>query len=381
MAEPALFCFNVGSSSLGFALFEDGAPAPALTGGIDLSSDEDVRVERPGRPAGRLDVADPWDFAAVARAAMALAPKGTVAVHRIVHGGDSEADAAWLDAAEIERLGALTSLAPLHQPANLAPIRALAASEPGRRQIAVFDTAFHRTLPEVARRLPMGGQGPFAGLRRYGFHGLSHGWAARRAAAHAPGARRVVSLHLSGGCSACAILDGRSIDTTMGATPLDGLIMGTRSGSVDPGALLHALQGGMAVRDLADLLWQRSGLLGLSGVSADLRDLLPREEEPQVGMAIALYCRRAAGAVADMAVALGGLDALVFTGGAGVGQPGIRRRIASHLAWIGLKIDEDANERSTAVISTPESACAALVVTAEEERMMADIARRLLAER
>ncbi|GGL78321.1 acetate/propionate family kinase [Wenxinia marina] len=374
-----LLCLNVGSSSLAFALFPSGASDAVVAGGIDLSAEEAVTLRRPGEKPEVLEVDDPKDFPAVVARLIDREGQGAVPVHRIVHGGETERAAAWLDEAEVARLDALTPLAPLHQPAGLSVVRRLSAERPDLRQIGVFDSAFHRTMPAVARRLPVAPEGPFAGLRRFGFHGLSHGWVARRMAKDAPERRRIVSLHLSGGSSACAILGGRSVDTTMGATPLDGLMMGTRSGAVDPGLLLYALGRGLGREDLEDLLWHRSGLKGLSAVSSDLRDILS-EGGDRAEAAVALFCRRAAKAVAEMSVSAGGLDALVFTGGAGAKQPAIRQRIVADLAWLGLSLDDTANGRDAPIISAPGSPVQIRTIPAEEERMMADHATALMDE-
>lgn len=369
-------CFNVGSSSLAFSLFEEGEIT--LSGGIDLNAEETVRYGAPNEEPEQLDVSDPGDFPTVTRRVLdSVSP--AIPVHRVVHGGETSTAAAWLDKAELARLEALAPLAPLHQEANLAPARAISEARPFLRQIVVYDTAFHHGLPQVARRLPIPEEGPLAGLRRYGFHGLSHGWVARRMAVESPDCRRVVSLHLSGGASACAIRDGRSTDTTMGATPVHGLMMGTRSGTLDPGVLLYALEQGMSRDELAETLWRRSGLRGVSGVSADLRDIMPKDTS-EARLAVQLFCRSAAKAVAAMTVSLGGLDALVFTGGAGAEQPPIRQRILDDLRWLGVALDPEANERDAATISAPESSVLLRVIPAEEERMMADAARSLLEE-
>ncbi|MBS1302243.1 acetate kinase [Loktanella sp. SALINAS62] len=376
---PSLLCLNVGSSSLAFALFPAGASTPAWTGGIDLSVAQTVALGRPGEAPGVLDVDDPADFPAIAALLIKREGEGAIPVHRIVHGGQTAQAAAWLDAAEIARLDTLAPLAPVHQPAGLSVVRRLAEERPGLRQIAVFDTAFHYDMPLVARQIPVAPEVPFVDIRRYGFHGLSHGWVARKMAAEAPDCRRIVSLHLSGGSSACAILDGQSVDTSMGATPLDGLMMGTRSGAVDPGLLLYALKQEMSCDDLENLLWHRSGLLGVSGISSDLRDILP-DGSQQAEAAVALFCRRTAKAVSEMAVSAGGLDALVFTGGAGAEQPVIRQRIVAELAWLGLSLDDDANTQDAAIVSAPDSAVQIRAMPTEEERMMAHHAATLIQE-
>lgn len=370
----SLLCFNVGSSSFEFALVEQGRPV--LRGGIDTSVDREIRYGQPGEDERVLRVDDAKDFPAAAVAVLDLAGDDAIPVHRIVHGGDRDAAAGWLTGAEVARLRDLAPLAPIHQEANLAPVQAIAEARPGARQIGVYDSAFHRSMPDIARALPAAPEGPLEGLQRYGFHGLSHGWVARRMAELAPDSRRIVSLHLSGGCSACAIRDGKSVDTTMGATPLDGMMMGTRSGAIDPGALLYALDQGMKPEDLADLLWHRGGLMGVSGVSKDVRDLFP-SDEPRAGFAIDMFCRSAAKAAAGMIVSLGGVDALVFTGGMGAQQPGIRRRIVNDLAWAGLELAVDRNEADADLVSTGTSKAEIRIIPAEEEQMMALEAAKL----
>ena len=373
-----LLCFNTGSSSLSVALFRRGSATPQWAGGIDLTAERMSGVFSADASEGPA-ISDSRDFPEVARAVLRFAGDGALPVHRIVHGGETAKAAAWVDAAEFARLEALGPLAPLHQAQGLALVRALQDERSDLRQVAVFDTAFHRTLPDIAKRLPVPSGGPFQGLRRFGFHGLSHGFVAQTMAAEAPERGRVVSLHLSGGASACAIMAGSSVDTTMGATPLDGLMMGTRCGAIDPGLLLYALEQGMSRQALAELLWKRSGLKGVSGISADLRDILP-QGGPDADLAVALYCRSAAKAVATMAVAMCGIDAVVFTGGAGAQQPVIRERIARDLAWMELRLDGAANSRDAAVISAADSAVLIRVIPAEEERMMARYATDLLEE-
>ena len=384
MARVNVLCLNVGSSSLTFALYPSGATSSQahLSGGVDLSADRILRLRDAGGGTSVLDVEDPSDFPAVALKAFdAVRSRSTadiVVAHRIVHGGDRTAFAERVSAGVIADLDALTPLAPLHQQANLGPVRTLRRTRPDIVQVAVYDTAFHATLPDIARRLPLPDVEVTRGLRRYGFHGLSHAWVARHMADVAPDRRRVVSLHLSGGASACAILDGRSIDTTMGATPLDGLMMGTRSGSVDPGALLTLLTDrGLTVEALSRLLWQESGLAGVSGISNDLRVLLP-SDDPAAERAIALYCRLAAKAVAGMAVSLGGLDALVFTGGIGAEQPEIRARICADLAWLGVALAPQEGIRGE-ILSPGSASIEVRAFAAQEERVMAQEAATLLA--
>jgi acetate kinase len=260
--------------------------------------------------------------------------------HRVVHGGPDLQSATLLDGGVMAAIEALTPLAPLHQPRALAGIRAVQAALPGVPAVACFDTAFHATMPAAAstyalpeewrRRWP---------LRRFGFHGLSHQYAVRRAGELLGGVpARVVTCHLGAGASLCAVLDGRSVDTTMGFTPLEGLVMNTRAGSVDPGLVLWLIeQAGLAPAEVADGLERRSGLAGLSGTSGDLRQIGTRT------VAFDVYVHRLRREIAAMAAALGGLDALVFTGGVGEHQPAVRAAAGAGLGFLGVEVDHDRN--------------------------------------
>lgn len=372
-----ILVLNVGSSSLKFAAFErqSGAPEPVLTGGFDETSDEGVvlrdgrghdlpPLELPDRPERRALVQ-----ALAGRARETLA--GPFAVgHRVVHGGGRFAAPVALDERTEVELRGFAALAPLHQEENLAPAAWLREWFPGFPQVAVFDDAFHAGMPEVAHHLPLP-RDVAKELRRHGFHGLSYASIVRQMARLSE-ARRVVAAHLAGGASLCAMLDGKSVDTTMGLTPLDGMMMGTRSGALDPGALLYLMKrDGLGPAEMEELLYRRSGLKGVSGISADLRDLFA-SDEAKAAQAIDLYCHQLVRHVGAMAASLGGLDALVFTGGAGLGQPEIRARVCGRLGWLGLELDPAANARSSALVSTPNSRVEVWVLPAEEE---AEIAR------
>jgi acetate kinase len=269
--------------------------------------------------------------------------------HRIVHGGDRFREAVVVDATVEAALRELVDLAPLHQPKSLAALDAVSEELPGLPAVACFDTAFHATLSPAARTYAL----PAAWLkrwdiRRYGFHGLSHAWIARRAPellGSSPAGMRIVSCHLGAGASLCAIANGRSVDTTMGFTPLDGLVMATRSGSVDPGALLWLLERtGMSERELGAALEHESGLLGLAG-TADMREVLVRAQagEEDAELALNVYLHRLRGGVAAMTATLAGLDALVFTGGVGERSAQIRARAVDGLGFLGLAIDNRRN--------------------------------------
>jgi acetate kinase len=299
--------------------------------------------------------------------------------HRVVHGGARHAAPEIVGPALLAELEALVPLAPLHQPNNLLPIRVLAERDPSLAQVACFDTAFHRGRPELADRFALPEDLHARGTRRYGFHGLSYEWIARRMREVAPGDahRKVVVAHLGSGASLCAIEDGRAVDSTMGFTALDGLPMGTRTGSLDPGVVLHLLAEGMSPKEIETLLYKRSGLLGVSGLSSDVRDLLA-SDLPAAHTALDLFVHRIVREVGALAAAMGGLDALVFTAGIGEHSPTIRARVCDRLLWLGLEIDHDANARGERLISSPYARVAAYVVPTDEERMIASHCQDLL---
>jgi acetate kinase len=291
--------------------------------------------------------------------------------HRVVHGGAHHARPERVTPALLAELAALVPLAPLHEPHNLAPIHAIAALDPALPQIACFDTAFHRSMPPVNQAFAIPAAMEADGIRRYGFHGLSYEYIASALPA---GLRegRVVVAHLGNGASACAMQGGVSVATTMGFTALDGLPMGTRSGAIDPGVVLHLIQArGMSADQVQDLLYKRSGLLGLSGgISSDMRDLLA-SGEPRAGFAVDFFCLAVARAIASLAVTLGGLDGIVFTAGIGEHAASVRARVLGHLAWLGIALDAAANDALGPRITTAESRVVALVLPTDEERMIA----------
>jgi acetate kinase len=257
--------------------------------------------------------------------------------HRVVHGGDKYASPTEVTPAVMRELEALCPLAPLHQPHNLAAIRAVTAHQPGLPQVACFDTAFHQTQPDIARMFALPKCLREAGLKRYGFHGLSYEYIARTLAKRAFFEKnpRVIVAHLGNGSSLCALKDGRSVASTMGFTALDGLVMGTRTGTIDPGVLLYLMgERGMTVHGLTELLYKKSGLLGVSGLSSDMRTLLESKDEA-AKLAIDLYVYRAAREIGSLAAALGGLDALVFTGGIGEHAAPVREAIVAASRWLG----------------------------------------------
>jgi acetate kinase len=293
--------------------------------------------------------------------------------HRVVHGGTRFSAPTIIDDEVRRQLEELVPLTPVHQPHNLKGIDAARAAFPGAIQVACFDTAFHRSHPWVADTYALPRSYYADGIRRYGFHGLSYAWIARAMRTLAPtmASGRMVVAHLGNGASVCAILDGKAVDTTMGFTPLDGLPMGTRSGQIDPGVLLHLLtQGKLTPAQLNDLLWFQSGLLGLSGTSSDMRDLLAATS-PETREAVDYFVYRTTQAIVAMAAAMSGMDGLVFTAGIGEHAGPIRERICRNLAWLGLEFDEFANRHGDHCISLGSSKISAWVVPTDEERMIA----------
>lgn len=297
--------------------------------------------------------------------------------HRVVHGGPRFVEPALVDDDVVRELTDLAELAPLHNRPALEGIAAARTALPDCPHVAVFDTAFHATLPAVASTYAIPRSWRERGLRRFGFHGLSVQWAAEQV----PFSRLVV-CHLGGGCSVTAVRDGKSIDTTMGFTPLDGIAMATRSGSVDPGLLLYLLRHGLSVDELECGLEEESGLLGLSGRSQHVHELEAAMGAGEVParLALTIYARRIAQAVASMAVSLGGLDALVFTGGVGEHSHWVREQVGSELGFLGLRIDSDANSglRGEGEIATPSSAARVRVVESREDVVIAREVRLLV---
>ncbi len=293
--------------------------------------------------------------------------------HRVVHGGLEFMAPTRVDPAVLARLTRYEPLAPLHQPHNLAAIRLLLEQLPSVPQVACFDTAFHRCIPDVAQRFALPPRFAEAGVRRYGFHGLSYEYVASVLPSLDPRAAggRTVVFHLGNGASMCAMHGGRSVATTMGFTAVEGLPMGTRSGSLDPGVVLFLMdEMKLGVREIERLLYHESGLLGMSGISSDMRDLLGRDE-PAARLAVDVFVYRAARELGSLAAALGGLDAVVFTAGIGENQPEVRARICEQARWLGVELDSQANLAHGPRISTPGSRAAAWVVPTDEELMIA----------
>ena len=293
--------------------------------------------------------------------------------HRVVHGGVKFTRPVRVDPGTLVELEAFVPLAPLHQPHNLAAIRALARLAPALPQVACFDTAFHRTQPAVAQAFALPRRFAEEGVRRYGFHGLSYEYIASVLPGVDAGAAagRTVIAHLGNGASMCAMNGGRSIASTMGLTAVDGLVMGTRCGAIDPGVLLYMLdEHGMDARALERLLYHESGLLGVSGISSDMRALLG-SKDPRAAEALDLFVYRIGRELGSLAAALGGLDALVFTGGIGENAAPIRARVCRDASWLGLELDEAANARGSQRLSVPGSRVSAWVIPTNEELMIA----------
>ncbi|MHC2621604.1 acetate kinase [Bradyrhizobium huanghuaihaiense] len=382
-APEAVLVLNSGSSSIKFGLFDIAAePVLLCKGLLDEHEDKPRLVVRDaagntlfdkqragaGADGGHL-------FAEVLAFIEDRFGQGCLRAvgHRIVHGGPNYSGPLVLTDDVTAKLEALTPLAPLHQPRCLAPVHAISAIQPALIQIAGFDTGFHHDLKPPASRFAIPGRFEARGIRRYGFHGLSFEYVAGRLAEIAPelAAKRTVIAHLGNGASLCALRDGRSVDTTMGLTPLDGLVMGTRCGTIDPGVLLYLQQHeGMAVEEVQHLLYHQSGLLGVSGLSADMRTLLA-SREPAAREAVDLFIFRAAQAIAMMATTLGGLECLVFTGGIGEHAGEIRGAIGERLAWLGVHIDAAANAAARERINGDDSAIEVLVIPTNEELMIA----------
>ena len=384
MTAPGIIAvLNAGSSSIKFALYEDQTDNDALFHG---------QVEKIGlaphlivRDAARKVVAEhEWtdgaldhhratdEILAVGRDLLAGRPVVAFG-HRVVHGGVRYDAPVRIDRGIVAELKKLIPLAPLHQPHNLAPIEAIAAAAPDMPQIACFDTAFHRRQPALAQAFALPRALTDEGIRRYGFHGLSYDYIVRRLRETEPvlAGKRLILAHLGNGASLCAVDDGRSVASTMGFTAVDGLVMGTRTGNLDPGVLLYLLEEkGMDARAIEDLLYRRSGLLGVSGLSSDMR-ALRQSADPHAAEAIALFVYRAVREIGSLAAALGGVDGLVFTAGIGENDATTRAEIAAGCRWLGLELDPARNAAGEPRISREGARMSAWIVPTDEERMIA----------
>ncbi|MDJ0388441.1 acetate/propionate family kinase [Roseomonas sp. E05] len=390
MNPPLLLTFNAGSATvkiglfawdvhgarrIGKAVIDLGLHPPRLT--LDGVEHAEIRLHA----AYSEDLHEILDEAM--RHVSAHLPLGgpAAAGHRVVHGGDRFAGPVRLDDAALTAIEALTPLAPLHQPRCIRLMRAIRRLHPALPQTASFDTAFHRTQSDLVRRFALPRALEAEGIRRYGFHGLSYRFVARELRRRAPDIAegRVIVAHLGSGASLCALQGGASRDTSMGFSTLDGIPMSTRCGALDPGVLLHLLtQRGLSPQAVEHMLYHESGLLGLSGISGDSRDLLA-SPAPEARAALELFCFRIAREVAALANTIGGLEALVFTAGIGEHQPAIRAGVCAHLGWLGLRLDAAANAAGRLRLEASDSDVAVLTLATDEEQIIADEAVEMLA--
>ena len=380
-----ILVLNAGSSSLKFGMYqrpEKGSLALVAQGQIEgigtrprLSARDEAGgtlVEQDLGPDVRdgttaLDKLAEWLSSSFDRESLAAVG------HRVVHGGQKFARPTLVTPEIVRKLRELSPLAPLHQPFNLAAIDAVFDRLPGVPQVACFDTAFHRGHSAVAELIPLPSDLRAMGLQRYGFHGLSYEYIASVLPQVAPeiAAGRVLVAHLGSGASICALNDGRSVDSSLGFTALDGLCMGSRPGGLDPGVVLYLFQElGMSVREVEDVLYRKSGLLGISGISNDMRALVGNDV-PAARLAVDYFVYRAAKEIGALTAALGGLDGLVFTAGIGENSVEVRRRICEACSWLGVRLDTEANEASGPRITTRDSEVSAWVIRTDEELMIA----------
>jgi acetate kinase len=391
--SEAIAVLNAGSSSIKFSLFAvDGEQLDlVMRGQVERlnASPRFVARDRDGKTIAERS----WDAGALLGHAGAIdhllaflreriGSDRLVGVgHRVVHGGLDFSAPVRMTPEILGHLGRYVPLAPLHQPHNLGPIRLLFEREPGLAQVACFDTAFHRAIPDIAQRFALPSAMHDAGVRRYGFHGLSYEYIAAMLSSFdgAAAKGRTIVLHLGNGSSMCALHAGRSVATTMGFTAVEGLLMGTRSGALDPGVLLYLMdQRGMDARAIERLIYDESGLLGVSGISSDMRTLLA-SDAPSARLAVDLFCYRIKREVGSLAAALDGLDAIVFTAGIGEHAAPIRERVLRDAAWLGVTIDAAANANAGPRISAPASRVSAFVIPTNEELMIARHTAKLLA--
>jgi acetate kinase len=374
---------NAGSSSIKFAIYDGERHQSLLFRGqvsqigvapkLHVANAKGETVVKRGWPAGGLDHrAAAQEILETAVSLIGGRPVLGVG-HRIVHGGPSNAGPVRIDNGVMEALRALTPLAPLHQPLNLLPVTVIAEMAPRIPQVACFDTAFHRSQPPLAQLFALPRKLTEAGVRRYGFHGLSYEYITSCLHEVAPELvnARIVIAHLGNGASLCAVRQGRSVASTMGFTAADGLMMGTRCGTLDPGVLLYLMDAqGMNSRAIEDLIYRESGLLGVSGISADMQKLR-RSQELEASEAIELFVYRVVRDIGSMAAALGGLDAIIFTGGIGENDAATRAEISEGCRWLGLELIEDRNQRGATRISAETSDVSAWVIPTNEELMVA----------
>ncbi len=380
---PHILCVNAGSSSLKLAVFDAGAVRRLATATVEIQRDNarlrvacgedchDESISAAGQPSNIALLVTP----AVERLQQVLPLQLIAAGHRVVHGGLDFAGPVRIDAGVLDAIKRLVPLAPLHQPANLAGIHAITALYPELPQVACFDTAFHRGRPAIDDRYALPRH--LTTVRRYGFHGLSYDFVSNRLAELEPGMAhgRVVFAHLGNGASLCAVHAGKPVACSMGFSVLDGLPMGTRPGALDPGVIIYLMrEHGYDLASLETLLYRESGLLGLSGLSNDLR-VLGASDQPEAAEAIAYFVAAVQSGIAAMAARLEGLDAVVFTGGIGENAAEVRGRIATGLAWLGLRLDKAANAKPASQggqrITAKSSRIAAYVIPTDEEQVIA----------
>lgn len=391
--KQGILTINAGSSSIKFALFplaQQISPQAEVSGqidGIGTSATKLVAHDRAGeRIANQAISGDAVSHSAALDAMLqwflaTYTGWQIVAVgHRVVHGGERYSKPIVVDATVLGHLESFIPLAPLHEPHNVAGIKALQALLPEVPQIACFDTAFHRSQPDVAQLFGLPRALTAEGIKRYGFHGLSYEYIARALPQHSHRANgRVVVAHLGNGASMAAMVNRKCVATTLGFSTIDGLMMGTRCGNLDPGLVLHLMETkGFTVQDMTRILYKESGLLGVSGISQDMRTLLA-SSKPEAHEAVELFCYRIARELGSLAAAAGGLDALVFTGGIGEHAAEVRRRVCLQSEWLGIRVNPEANARHDIVISAGNSSVDVLVVPTNEEWMMAHHAQTLLA--
>lgn len=380
---PIILTINAGSSSIKFAVFDNGAERPAAVRGIVesiASKPRFVARDKEGRPLAERDWPRGASFDALLQYILSWVEEhlddGRLAGvgHRVVHGGCNHIKPERVNAALIKAFDRLAPLAPLHEAHNLAPIRAVARLRPDLPQVACFDTAFHHTMPPVARRFGLPRELENAGIRRYGFHGLSYEYIAGKLRETAPSiaSGRVIAAHLGNGASLCAMANGQSIDTTMGFTTLDGLVMGTRCGNLDPGVILFLQQErGLTAGEVADMLYRRSGLLGVSGgIASDMRTLIASDDR-RAAEAVELFVFRIAREIGALTSSLGGLDGVVFTAGIGENAAPVRKAVLARLGWLGVEPDDAANEKHAAIITAPQSRVEVRVMPTDEEAIIA----------
>ncbi len=389
--QQSILTINAGSSSVKFALFELAehiSEKAAISGQIDgigtahvrlvAKDNTGTRIVDQALPAG-ADHATSFDQLLHWFSSSAKGGKIVAVGHRVVHGGERYSHPVVLGPADLDQLASYKRLAPLHQPHNLNGIYAIEKVLAGVPQVACFDTAFHRTQSEIAQMYGLPRQYTEEGAKRYGFHGISYEYIASVLPQHCKKADgRVIVCHLGNGASMTAMVNRKCVATTLGFSTLDGLIMGTRCGPIDPGLILHIMESkGFGVKEMTNLLYKESGLLGVSGISQDMRTLVA-SDKPEAKEAIELFCYRIVRELGSLAAAAGGLDAIVFTGGIGEHNPGLRSNICKQASWQGISLNEEANKSGEHRISAADSAVDVFVIPTNEEWMIARHTQALL---